>query len=112
MSYWVYLKDDNGVVAVDDHEEGGVYAVGGIGTAEINITYNYGKNYDPFDFSIRKLHKKIASVTIEKLQEIVTALGIERSSDYWAATDGNAGFALNILLGWAKQHPDAIWDIS
>ena len=27
--------------------------------------------------------------------------------DYWAATPGNAGKALNILLKWAKQFPDA-----
>ena len=32
-----------------------------------------------------------------------------RRSDYWAPTAGNAGHALNILLGWAKENPNGKW---
>jgi len=32
-----------------------------------------------------------------------------RRHDYWAPTAGNAGYALNILLGWAKENPDGKW---
>ena len=28
---------------------------------------------------------------------------------YWMSTPGNAGYALSILLSWAKQHPEATW---
>src|SRR4029077_6146288 len=39
-------------------------------------------------------------------------VGTERDDDYWAPTDGNAGYAASILLGWAKQHPEATWRVS
>ena len=32
-----------------------------------------------------------------------------RRHDYWAPTAGNAGYALNILLGWAKENPNGTW---
>lgn len=31
---------------------------------------------------------------------------------YWADTPGNAGYALSILLAWARQHPGATWKVS
>lgn len=31
---------------------------------------------------------------------------------YWKSTPGNAGYMLNILLSWAKQHPNARWSVS
>ena len=33
-----------------------------------------------------------------------------RLVDYWAPTPGNAGYALNILLDWARQYPEATFD--
>ena len=34
-----------------------------------------------------------------------------RRRDYWAPTPGNAGYALNILLGWAREHPEGEWSL-
>jgi len=115
MSYWVYLEKGGGPVNVPTHTEGGTYAVGGINKAEINITWNYSKYYyrhlDEED-GIRWLHGKVARDTIERLALAVLILGTERDDDYWASTPGNAGYALSILLGWAREYPDAEWRVS
>jgi hypothetical protein len=58
------------------------------------------------------LHGKKAEETIERLEKAVKELGTERNNDYWNATDGNAGYALNILLTWAKDHREAVWRVS
>ncbi len=34
---------------------------------------------------------------------------IREGGAYWKATPGNAGHVLNVLLEWARQHPDAVW---
>ena len=34
-----------------------------------------------------------------------------RRRDYCAPTPANAGFALNILLGWAREHPEGEWEL-
>ena len=60
---------------------------------------------------LKWLHGKKASETIERLKHAVNVLGVEKSQDYWASTQGNAGFALSILLKWAKQHPDGRWRV-
>ncbi len=33
-----------------------------------------------------------------------------QSGGYWCDTPGNAGAALKTLLGWAHQHPEAVFD--
>ena len=114
MSYDVYLMKDEGIARVVPHQEGATIVVGGDDSAELNVTYNYGKfYYDHLDkqHGLKWLHKKKAQDTIERLEAAVKELGTERDGDYWAATAGNAGHALFILLSWAKQHPDAIFDV-
>ena len=39
----------------------------------------------------------------------LAASAIRDGGAYWKPTPGNAGYALNILLGWAREHPDAVW---
>lgn len=113
MSFWVYLKDSDGdSVSVDHHSEGGTYVLGGIPEAELNVTYNYSRPFAKVNFNIRDLDGKQAGETIEKLQEVVDTLGTDASADYWEPTDGNAGFAANILLGWAREAPCAVWRVS
>lgn len=122
MSYDVSLECDGKTVQVDNHSEGGTYAVGGTEVADLNITYNYAEVYSLFDFNIRDLDGKRAGDTIETMARIVSKTGTaqyQRSvgigswePDYWAPTPGNAGHALNMLLGWARQHPDAVWHVS
>lgn len=113
MSYWVHLVDGDGRdVAVEPHREGGTYAPGGIGEARLNVTYNYAECYRLFDFSLRDLQGKRAGDTIDTLAPIVDRLGTQQyQRDYWAPTPGNAGHALCVLLAWARQHPDAIWEV-
>ena len=112
MSYWVSLYNETGqIVEVEPFEEGGTYVLGGSDEAELNITYNYTKCYAPFGFHLTDLDNKMASETIPKLEELVEKLGTEQDDDYWKPTNGNAGFALSILLKWAKQYPEARWEV-
>jgi len=43
--------------------------------------------------------------------DAVGTLGTEHCGDYWADTLGNAGFALSLLLAWARDHPTAVWEV-
>lgn len=94
-------------VKVARHEEGGTYALGGIDRAELNVTYNYWPH-----FRFGRLDGRTAHNTIPMLAYAVRRLGTQRDQDYWAATPGNAGHAASILLGWARQHPDAVWRVT
>jgi hypothetical protein len=117
MSYWVYLVDENGPVELYPHyNEGGTFKIDGYDRAELNITYNYSAQYELLGFSIiRDLHDRKARDVVHKMADVVMALGITRDPDpmgYWKPTPGNAGYALNILLMWAIQYPDAIFQVS
>jgi hypothetical protein len=114
MSWWVYLEENGDPVAVANHSEGGTYAIGGIERAELNVTYNYGVCFhlagiDGFRETLDG--QKAADVT-PALQSAVEKLGTQQYKDYWAPTPGNAGHALNILLQWAEQYPDAVFKVS
>lgn len=111
--------------AVERHAEGGTYVMGGTDEAELNVTYNYGRHFHEAwekaggtfdgdgDGSLGSmLGEKRAGDTIELLARAVEILGTARGPDYWEATPGNAGVALEQLLGWARQHPDGIWRVS
>lgn len=113
MSYWVSLNDPDGnELTVNKHEEGGTYVEGGTSSASINVTYNYSKVYREHGFSLKDLDGKRAHETTEQLQSLVIALGVDPADDYWAATPGNAGHALSVLLGWGLEHPDGIWRVN
>lgn len=119
MSWWVYLRDEGGqAVEVERHSEGGTYAVGGIAEAELNVTYNYGRWFrqalpELSENSIlaTMLHGRCAGDTLLTLERVVVDCGTERDEDYWASTPGNAGYAASILLAWAHEHPDAVWEV-
>ena len=115
MSYDVYLENRGICVSVARHEEGGTYVLGGAEEAQLNITYNYASfyyQYLPMGDGLRWLNGKRAGETIESLQLAVMMLGDDVYEDYWAPTRGNAGHALKVLLGWAIEHPYAIWSVS
>lgn len=131
MSYDVSLEQDGKPVKVDQHEEGGTYALGGIEEASLNITYNYSWFYYRYidkKEGLRWLYGKKAKDCIGILELAVEELGtkqyevqesgfnlMDKSThhlkhvDYWAPTPGNAGHALNILLQWAKKYPEAVF---
>ncbi|MBL7169522.1 MAG: hypothetical protein ISS48_00710 [Candidatus Aenigmarchaeota archaeon] len=116
MSFDVKLLDKKGKICqVEKHTEGGTYVLGGTIDASLNITYNYSKLYSKYldeKQGLRFLDGKKAKDVIERLRETVFILGIVRDRDYWKPTPGNAGYALVILLKWAKQHPEAMFKVS
>lgn len=112
MSYWVNLEKDGKSIEVTLHQEGGTFCLGGTTAAELNVTYNYSyffrKSLDEKE-GIRWLYGKQASKTIRRLAKAIDELGTSRDRDYWKKTPGNAGYALSVLLKWAQQHPEAVW---
>lgn len=115
MSYWIYLENVEGhPVEVENHSEGGTYAMGGIGQAELNVTYNYGSFFHEYlnPEGLPWLNEKKASEVLPALVNAVDQLGTDPDGDYWKATPGNAGKALSILAGWAKENPDAVFRVS
>jgi len=107
------------------HSEGGTHVLGGATSAELNVTYNYSRLFSAVspstvsDVDGRRvwlcfqewLNGKDAGSTITELQDAVNILGTTQDSDYWRVTAGNAGYALNILLSWARMYPEAIWSV-
>lgn len=113
MSYDLGLYINEKAVEVEPFEEGGTYVLGGNDRAELNVTYNYSSWYYKYlspKKGIRWLYGKQAKNCIKRLEEAVKKLGTKRSDNYWKVTKGNAGYALNILLHWAKQYPEAVFD--
>jgi len=118
VSYRVSLVGKNSglPVEVENHEEGGTYVLGGVSEATLNITYNYGAVFSLVDADYggleERLHGVHAKDSVPWLESMVERLGTQRYRDYWAPTPGNAGYALSILLSWAKANPDALWEVS
>lgn len=108
MSYWVSLIEDGGLVEVPRFREGGTHTIEGETKATLNITYNY-RPFFPWENGIRFFHDKRAGDMILELERIVMELGTVQDPDYWEATPGNVGHELNILLGWARLYPDAVF---
>jgi hypothetical protein len=117
MSWWVYLQDaESGhPVTVSKHSEGGTHVLGGCNDAELNITYNYGGLFRSVGLVFKEyggnVHGQKAKDMIPRLEEAVKILGIIPSNDYWSASPGNAGHTLNILLTWARQYPEAVFEV-
>jgi len=126
MSMWIDLRDAKGNTAeVASFEAGGSYALGGSTDASLNVTYNYSAmtyalripNPNITDdngcewWSFWSLNGMSAADTIATLEQIVEWCGVKQWNDYWAPTPGNVGYAASILLAWAKQYPDYVWDV-
>ena len=118
MSYSIALIRDNKPCEVTCHQEGSNIAIGGSTEATIDITWNYSFFFYNFLDSrkgIRWLYGKKAQRTIPRLEKAVEKLsgwigdGVYEK-DYWAPTFGNARHALEVLLDWAKQNPDGVWE--
>jgi hypothetical protein len=110
MSYDVDLV---GAGPVEHFTDGGNYVLGGTDEASLNITWNYSQFYYWFldeEAGLRALNGCRAGDWIERLAAAVEKLGTHRYDDY-APTAGNAGVALDRLLGWARQYPDAVFEV-
>lgn len=113
MSWWISLEDEGGeAVTVERHAEGGTYAIGGVTEASLNVTYNYGRLFREAGCHPDDLRGRVAGDVLPKLEGAVKYLGMKRDEDYWKATPGNAGYALSVLLEWAKQHPAAVFRVN
>ena len=122
-----YNEDGSSVRCTSQHnrQEGGTQVVGGTKDCDLNITYNYSPFYHeifPMQYNqngngqitmettgLRWLTSKTGAEAIPILEHCVQRLGTKRGDDYWAATLGNAGYALSILLEWAREFPDAVF---
>lgn len=109
MSWWVSLSKDGKLVKVESHVEGGTYCLGGSDRADLNVTYNYSQFFSRCfgQKGLGRLHGRKAKSVTRLLEEAVRKLGTKRDDNYWKRTSGNAGYALSILLRWARQHPEA-----
>ena len=111
MSNSVHFIDDDGSILISNNKiaEGGTFVANGTNDCDLNITYNYSPIFYkvfPEDEGRRGLYGKTGKEAIPILEKTVKRLGTERDSSYWNATEGNAGFSLSILLGWAKDFPN------
>ena len=125
MSWDVMLcyRDGEPLCSVKRIQEGGTQLVGGTNECELNITYNYSElyhrvfplteneNHNMTTSGLAWLSGKTGKESIPVLEGAVEVLGVKRNDDYWNATEGNAGFALSILLEWAKEHPTGIFRV-
>jgi hypothetical protein len=108
VSYDVELKNAG---PVELFAEGGTQVMGGSTAPELNVTYNYSEVYQLFDFNLKDLDGRKAKTVTGTLERLVKVLGTKTYKDYWAPTPGNAGAALARLLTWAKQYPDATFEV-
>ena len=116
MSYDIDLADKDGDCfnSANHIQEGGTQVMGGTEETHLNITYNYSWFYSLFineKDGIRWLYDKKAKDCIKVLEKAVKKLGTNRSENcsYWCPTPTNAGYALGILLGWAKEFPEGVF---
>ena len=101
---------------VDHHNEGIIVVEGGSDRAIISVTYNYGHLYRlarifPKGNGLRWLNGRTAKDVTDYLELGAIRLGTRRYKDIYAPTPGNAGHVLSVLLKWARQHPEATFEV-
>ena len=86
--------------------EGGTYVPAGTDEASVNITYNYSKFYGMFwTHNLYGLDGLRIDKASELLVQAIEELGTEKDTNYWKATAGNAGAALQTLLNVIQACP-------
>ena len=80
---------------------------------ELSVSWNHNEQYVKHTGQTLKelLYGKKCSDTTGMLSDLISKLGVERGSDAWQQTAGNAGAIANTLLGFALIYPDAYWDV-
>ena len=115
MSYDIHLNCPvSGEILHADFKHdirGGTYCVGGSTELWLNITYNYGVHYYKVfgENGIRSIYGKTGLESIPLLEDAISKLGNDVSTNYWEATEGNAKKPLFSLLAFAKLRPDGVW---
>lgn len=79
--------------------KGSVYPVEGTHEARFNVTYNYHQIYKLlWKKGIRRFDGKRIEKVKPQLKKAIAKLGTMQCDNYWLATTGNAGKALQNLL--------------
>jgi hypothetical protein len=138
MSWDIDLKHPDGTLAkVEEHQEGGTYVAGrmvdgefvpgGLAEASLNMTYNYGRLLASMAVHPDSdLNGKKAGDTSEALNNAFNRFALMSHTpiadmdhipdapcgDYWHDCPENVAKAVAILCKWAKQHPDAVWEVT
>ena len=114
VGYSITIKDpDTGETlhAVEKHPHiyGGTYAAGGTTKAWLYVTSNYSRVHEAFcGFTLKELNGKGVEEARTVLEKAAKILGTDRHEDYWAATPGNAGAALEDLLKLMDIFPEGV----
>tara|TARA_Y100000310_G_scaffold332280_1_gene407561 strand:- start:40 stop:411 length:372 start_codon:yes stop_codon:yes gene_type:complete len=121
MGYSISLSDSKGTVQVPSHVEGMNVALvkDDKGCIEVNGTRFSGGTFAELDlprqygriFPFKELHGKVAADVVEEMEDAVGILKIKQDEDFYRATPGNAGHALNVLVQWARAHPQATFHV-
>jgi len=111
VSWWISLHNPNheGKPTYEDadlFQEGGTYVLGGSNEMSLNVTYNYGVH-----FNFQAIDQMTAQCTIKLFENVIRDLDDHVDPDYWKPTGGNVKKAIILLLSWAKQHPEGIWEV-
>lgn len=119
MSYRISLCYDHGPAELETpHTEGGTILLGGDTRATMTVTYNYAPLFHEHldkKQGLRWVYGKTGRCVAPRLRDAVKALqelepAPSESDDYWEPTPRNAAHALEVMLSWSRQHPDAIWE--
>ena len=103
------------IMKVKSHREGSNICVQGCNLASISVTFNYSWFYYKFfdkKNGLRFINKKTAKECIPLFKKFLKDMGnVAPFENYWAPTPGNAAHIIKVLLEWAKQYPEAIFEI-
>lgn len=95
------------------------YAISFLGTEEFKGPYHTLSPLRPDEPSkvIRDLVNEADGVDLDApgnedlLRRCLEHKVVYNTGGYWKSTPGNAGAVLNVLLTWAKEKPDFIWEV-
>ena len=111
MSYDIAIVDEEDTVLRGSKVHkiaGGTYEMGGSYQAWLNITYNYSQFYYQIwpEGLIDKFNGMNSKDAIAYLLGAIKILGTKTTQDYWEATPGNAGKALQDLVKLIQLFPE------
>ena len=109
MSFDIAIVDPNGEVREFESPRfipGGNYVFPGTRFAEVNITYNYSPFYaDIWEDGIRSFDGMPAQEAAEAMEQAIDVFGTNQDENYWAATPGNAGAAIQTVVDVIRNCP-------
>ncbi len=74
--------------------------------ATVEVAYEFGDF-----FAFEALDRKTGRETIDQLRDAVLELGLRQLPDWTLPSRGNVGVVCAMLLSWACEHPEAVWQV-